>query len=118
MAVKHIDLDDCYTPASEDQDIVLSVEIGDGQEGSYSIFLGSKLVKSNAPARLGRKADLMGKNTIISATIVDELRETNWTSITVSIMEGGGPPIVFGPYKAQAEHHLDTVIYSLKLLHR
>jgi len=118
MAVKHIDLDDCYTPASDDQDIVVQVEIGDGQEGSYSIFSGSRLVKSNGAARLGRKADIMGKNTIISATIVDELRETNWTSITVLISEGEGKPTVFGPYKAQAEHHLDTVIYSLKLLHQ
>lgn len=118
MAVKHVDLDDCYTPETSDQEITVKVEIGEGQEGSYSIFLGTKLIKANGPARLGKKEDIMGKNTIVSVTIVDELRETNWTSITVLVSEENGKTSQFGPYKAQAVTHLDTVIYSLKLVHQ
>ena len=118
MAVKHIDLDDCFVPKTTDKDIIADVTIGDGQEGSYSIFLGTKLIKSNGPAKLGKKSDIMGKNTIITVTIVDELKETNWTSITVLLHEGEEPVTTFGPYKAQAENHLDTVIYSLKLVHK
>ena len=59
---------------------------------------------------------MVGKNIIISVTIVDLLRETNWTSMTVIIMEGIDRVTIFGPYKAQAEKHLDTVIYTLKLI--
>jgi hypothetical protein len=118
MAVKHVDLDDCYLPKSDDKKIVVDVKIGDGQQGSYSIFLGHELIASNAPAKLGTKADIAGKRTTISVTIVDELKETNWTSITVHVKEGNGEPVKFGPYKVQAENHLDTVIYTLKLLHQ
>ena len=117
MAVKHVDLDDCYIPKTDDQDIIVDVEIGDGQDGSYAIFSGPVLVKANAPANLGKKSDVMGKSTIVSATIVDELDETNWTSITVRVKEGPGNPAIFGPYKAQAENNNDTVIYTLKLVH-
>jgi hypothetical protein len=117
MAVKHVDLDDCYTPKSNDKEVVVDVLIGDGQAGSYSVFLGAEFIEANAPARLGKKADIMGKNTIVSVTIVDELLETNWTSMTVVITEGGGRPTKFGPYKVQAENHLDTIVYTLKLMH-
>lgn len=118
MAVKHVDLDDCYIPKTNDKDIVVDVEIGDGQEGSYSIFLGPEFIEANAPANLGKKADVIGKKTTVSVTIVDELVETNWTSMTVFIKEGHGKPAQFGPYKALAENHLDTVIYTLKLVHQ
>lgn len=118
MAVKHVDLDDCYVPKSNDKEIVLDVEIGDGQDGSFAIFLGTSFLVANAPAKLGKKADVMGKSTIISATVVDVLQETNWTSMTVLVTEGNGKPTRFGPYKAQAETHLDTVIYTLKLVHQ
>lgn len=118
MSVKHVDLDDCYIPKADNQIITVDVEIGDGQSGSYSIFLGTKLMKANGPAKLGKKGDIMGKKTRVSVTIVDELQETNWTSMTVLIAEGAGTPTKFGPYKVRAENHLDTVIYTLKLVHQ
>lgn len=118
MAVKHVDLDDFYFPKTDDKDIIVNVEIGEGQEGSYAIFLGTDFIEANAPANLGKKADVITKKTTISVTIVDELEETNLTSITVLITEGPGRPTKFGPYKAQAENHLDTVIYTLKLAHQ
>ena len=117
MAVKHVDLDDCYIPKTNDKEIVVDVEIGDGQAGSYSIFLGAEFIEANAPAKLGTKADIMGKKTTISVTIVDELQETNWTSMTVLLSEGAGKATKFGPYKIQAENHLDTILYTLKLVH-
>ncbi len=101
MAVKHVDLDDCYIPKTSDQDIIVDVAIGDGQEGSYSVFLGKKA----------------GKKTTVSVTIVDELKETNWTSMTVFFLERG-ETTQYGPYKMRAENHLDTIIYTLKLIHQ
>lgn len=115
MAVKHVDFDDTYSIQTIIKDIVVDVEIGDGQVGSYSVFLGRKLINSNAPARIGKKADVSGKKTIISVTVVDTLKETNWTSMTVLITEGATKTI-YGPYKVMAENHLDIVIYTLKLV--
>lgn len=117
MAVKHVDLDDCYIPHTDNKDIVVDVEIGDGQGGSYSIFLGTDFIEANNAANLGRKGDIIGKTTTVSVTIVDKLKETNWTSITVFLTEGS-KKAQFGPYKVQAENHLDTVIYTLKLVHQ
>jgi hypothetical protein len=117
MAVKHVDLEDCYNPTSNNKDITVSVKIGDGQEGSYAIFLGTELVSVDSPGKLGKKGDVVGKNTIISVTIVDELEETNWTSITVNVKEGSEIK-QFGPYRMQAENNNDTVIYTLKLVHQ
>lgn len=117
MAVKHVDLDDRYVPKTTDEDIIVDVKIGDGQEGSYAIFLGTDFIEANAPANLGKKADVSGKKTTVSVTIVDELKETNWTSMTVFVTEGSHLT-KFGPYSVQAENHLDTVIYTLKLVHQ
>lgn len=117
MAVSHVDLDDCYIPITSDQEIFVDVKIGDGQEGSYSIFLGKNLIKSNARANIGKRADVASKKTTVSVTIVDELKETNWTSMTVFFTEGLNETR-FGPYKMQAQHHLDTIIYTLKLIHQ
>ena len=118
MAVKLVDLDDVYIPKTEDKDIIVDVTIGDGQDGSYAIFLGTDFIEANAPANLGKKANVVGKKTTVSVTIVDELQETNWTSMTVYVSEGPGKPAKFGPYKSQAENHLDTIIYTLKLSHQ
>ena len=118
MAVKHIDLDDCYNVKTGDKEIVVKVDVGDGQKGSYLIFLGTKFISANAPGTLGKKADVVNKKTTISVTIVDTLKETNWTSMTVYVQEGSGQPKKYGPYSAEAEHHLDTIIYTLKLLNQ
>ena len=117
MAVKHIDLDDCYNAKTEDKDIVVDVTIGDGQEGSYSIFFANQFIEANAPATIGKKDEVTGKRTTVSVTVVDELQETNWTSMTVWVQEGNHQT-KYGPYSAQAENHLDTVIYTLKLWHQ
>lgn len=115
MAVHHVDLDDCYQPKTADQDILVSVKIGDGQKGAYSIFLGRDLVTSNEEANLGKAADVGNKDILITVAIRDTLRQTNWTSMTVTVREGGDDSR-FGPYKMQAEKHLDTIIYTLKLV--
>jgi hypothetical protein len=117
MAVKNVHLDDCYIPKSQDQNITVEVTIGDGQSGSYSIFLGKTLVSVNEPAHLGTRADIQGTRTTIAVVIVDELKETNWTSISARFIEGG-EVAEFGPYKTQAENHLDTIIYTLKVVHQ
>lgn len=117
MAVKHVDLDDRYIPKTSDSEISVRVVIGDGQKGSYSIFLGKTLISVNKKGKLGTKAAIGTRNTIISATVVDTLKQTNWTSMTVFVEENG-QTTKYGPYSVQAEKHLDTIIYSLKLVHK
>lgn len=116
MAVTYVDLNDRYIPTSDTDDILVDVLIGDGQEGAYVIFSGGTLISTNEEANLGTAADIDGRDTIISVTIVDELEETNWTSITVIVTEDD-KTTTFGPYKKQAEQHLDTIIYTLKISH-
>ncbi|MEO6549039.1 MAG: hypothetical protein ABIN94_13615 [Ferruginibacter sp.] len=118
MAVKHVDLDDVYLPKTTNKDIIVDVIIGEGQDGAYVIFFDTDFISSNAPANIGKKADVVGKKTTVSVVIVDELEETNLTSMTVVITEGGNNTTEIGPFKAQAENHLDTVIYTLKLTHQ
>ena len=117
MAVKFVDLADTYKPKTSTKDIIVDVTIGDGQVGSYSIFLDREFINSDAPGNIGKKKDVSGKNTIVVVPIVDVLEETNWTSMTVTVTEGEHTT-VYGPYKALAENHLDTVIYSLKIVNQ
>lgn len=117
MAVTYVDLSDRYIPSTTTNDIIISVAIGDGQQGAYVVFSGGTLVGVNEPANLGNKAAITGKDTVVSVTIVDELEETNWTSVTVTITEGT-QITTLGPYKKQAENHLDTIIYTLKIVHQ
>ncbi len=118
MATKLVELNESYLPKTADKDIIVDVKIGDGQDGSYAIFLGSDFIEANAPANLGKKKNVVGKKTTISVTIVDQLEETNMTSMTVFVSEGSTKTKKFGPYKAEAEAHLDTVVYTLKLSHQ
>jgi len=115
MAVKFIDLNDSYKIKTATEDIIVDVQIGDGQVGAYSIFLGQKFISANTPANLDKKANVKGKSTIVSVTVADVLEETNWTSMTVFVKEDESKT-TYGPYKALAENHLDTVIFSLKLI--
>ena len=116
MAIINVDIDAAYTPKTEDQDIKVSVMVGDGQKGAYVIFLGKELKGTNTEAILGTKADVVGKTTIVVTTIIDTLQETNWTSVTVTISEGN---LIekFGPYTRQVPQNFDMVIYTLKILH-
>lgn len=119
MAVKHIDLEERYIPKTNRDEIIIEVVIGDGGDatGSYAVFLGKEFIESNAPANIGKKANLKNKRTTISCTIPDVLKETNWTSITVIITEGSNLTKL-GPYKAEVEAHLDTAVYTLKITHQ
>ena len=120
MAIKHIDLDDKFIPKTTNKEIVVEVMIGDALDevGSYSVFLGTEFISANEPANLGKKSNLKGKKTTIAVVVPDVLKETNWTSMTVIVIEGDEIPTQFGPYKAEVEEHLDTAIFTLKLSHQ
>jgi hypothetical protein len=117
MAISYIDLNGSYQPRTEDENIKVAVQIGNGQTGSYAIFLGKVLKGANKPAVLGKKADIVDKTTIITVTITDLLDETNWTSMSVTVTEGKFETEL-GPYEKQVGHSMDTVIYTLKLVHQ
>ena len=114
MSITYVNLEDEYKVQTDNEDISISVAIGDGQSGAYVIFLGKELKGTNALASLGKKQNVVGENALIAVTIADTLEQTNWTSIAVNIKEGEiSTP--YGPYKKQAPQHLDTVIYTLKI---
>lgn len=114
MATTYVEIEDKYIPKTSDQPIFVSAEIGNGQTGAYVIFLDKKLKGNNATANMGVKADVLGKKSIISATVVDTLDETNWTSLTIKIKEGANEQ-VYGPYTKEVATHLDTVCYIIKI---
>lgn len=115
MAVTYVEIEDRYKPKTAEEPIEVSVIIGDGQSGGYLIFLEQKLKASNKAAKLGRARDVVEKRTIVSATVVDEMDETNWTSVTVVITEGS-TQTRYGPYSKQAAQNLDTICYLIKIL--
>lgn len=117
MAVKFVDLKDNYTIKTKTKDIIVDVTIGDGQSGNYSISLGKNLIEINAPATMGKQADVAGKRTIVSVKVNDTLTETNQTSITVTVTEGASVT-TYGPYSQEVDQHLDSVIYTLKLMNQ
>ncbi len=117
MSVKNIDLGTvAYIPVTDDKDIIIEVKIGNAgdEEGSYAVFLGKVFIDANAPANMGKKADVSGQKATVSVTIVDELEETNWTSMTVIIREGNHE-IAFGPYSEEVDEQNDTINYILKI---
>lgn len=115
MAITYIEIEDRYRPTSADQPIEVSVRIGDAQTGGYLIFLDKDLKGANKNAKLGTAAQVIGKRTIVAATVVDELNSTNWTSVTVFIEEGN-KKTQYGPYSKEASQHLDTISYNIKIL--
>lgn len=117
MAVTFVDLKDVYNIKTKTKDIIVDVTIGDGQSGNYSISLGKNLVEMNGPANLGKQADVAGKKTVVSVKVNDTLTETNQTSMTVTVTEGASVT-TFGPYSQEVDQHLDSVIYTLKLMNQ
>ncbi len=114
MAVTFVDLKDTYTAKTKTKDIIVDVSIGDGQSGNYSISLDKKLIEMNAAATMGKAADVSGKKIIVSVKVNDTLKETNQTSIIVTVTEGANVA-TFGPYSKEVAQQLDSVIYTLKI---
>lgn len=117
MAITYVEIEDRYKPKNMNESITVSVIIGDGQTGAYLIFLDQHLKGANKSAKIGKATDVLGKRTIISATVVDELDQTNWTSLTITIAEGNSTT-QYGPYSKEASKHLDTICYIIKILNK
>ncbi len=115
MAVTFVEIEDRYQPKTKTLPIEAHVTIGDGQNGAYLIFLDQQLKGNNDMAVLGNAAAVKGKRTIVSATVVDTMDETNWTSLTVTIKEGNNET-VYGPYSKEVAENLDTVCFIVKIL--
>jgi hypothetical protein len=115
MAITYVQIDDRYKPKTNTENIRVLVQIGDGQPGGYLIFLNQSLMGTNQEVSIGKAVDVLGKRILVSATVVDQLEETNWTSATVIIQEGA-ERTVYGPYSKEAEKHLDTICYIIKIL--
>ncbi len=115
MASVFVDIDVACKPVGNDHPISVDVIIGDGQRGTYEIFLGSDLKGSNVSATLGTGAHVRGKRTLVSVTIPDTLKETNWTSVTVRLTEDTKTESF--SFKKLVPAHMDTAIYSINIFH-
>jgi hypothetical protein len=115
MALTYVEIEDRYKCITQTQPLITEVIIGDAQNGAYLIFLDQELKGINKTANLGNASNVKNKRTIISATVVDTLDETNWVSITVNIKEGSNTT-VYGPYSKEASNNLDTVCFIIKIL--
>ncbi|MEK6781713.1 MAG: hypothetical protein AABY93_08400 [Bacteroidota bacterium] len=114
MAISYVDLDDVY-PIANNNNLNLEISVGDGQPNySISVFLDQERKGTSELIPLGTVDDVGGKKVMIVIVVQDRLTQTNWTSFTAKIKQGGAERI-FGPYKKQAENHLDTIIYTLKI---
>jgi hypothetical protein len=115
MAISYVEIEDRYFVQPSDKDnISVNVIIGNGQTGGYLIFLDKKFIAANKSANLKVANKLAGKKCLVSVTIKDLLDETNWTSVTVEVVNGDKSKI-YGPYSKEAAAHLDTICYSFSL---
>jgi hypothetical protein len=128
MPIHHIDQDALFKFRSANDSVFIDVEFGNGQPGSYVVHLDNKPVGARPlpasgnedrfpPVALGKVSQVGKKSILVAATVRDTSNKTNWTSVTIRIKEGNREPQTFGPYSYQVPKHLDTVIYTLTLIH-
>lgn len=110
-----VEIEDRYKPVASNQDIQVAVTIGDAQEGASIILLEQTFLSANGTAVIGQAPAVLRKRTVISATVVDVMGETNWTSVTVTFTENGQQK-VFGPYSKEVKADRDTVCYLIQIL--
>jgi hypothetical protein len=115
MAVQYVDLDALYNLDNNNDDVEVKVIVGDGQPNySINVFLDQSLLGSGPNINLGPASELRGKRLMIVVVVQDRLEVTNWTSFTAWIRQGR-KETQYGPYSKEAENHMDTVIYTLKI---
>lgn len=105
-----------FLPATEHTDVACKVFVGNGQSGTYLILLDDALLSVDQPATLGKKSDIIGKTTYVIAHVTDVLQETNWTSLSITLLEGDHETH-FGPYNYQVQHQNDEVDFTIQIHH-
>jgi hypothetical protein len=80
-------------PVTDGQNVRLHVNIGDGQAGGSSVFLGPDMITAGheIDVDLGPGERLRGMLLVISSTVVDVQPATNRVSTFVDLT-GGNPP--------------------------
>ncbi|MDF2382563.1 hypothetical protein JMG10_13855 [Nostoc ellipsosporum NOK] len=127
MPIHHIDQDALFVFQSSNDPVILWVEFGNGQPGSYVVHVDKTPIaarpipvtgkKDRFPAvELGTVKQIGNKTILVAATVRDTSTKTNWTAVTIYLKEGNREPLVYGPYSYQVPKHLDTVIYTLTLI--
>jgi hypothetical protein len=113
----HEDHDAVYVPLQQEVPVMVSVQVGDGQVGSYTVFVDGEPKSYNQPISVGTGAGMRDQKTMVITTVRDTLRETNWTSITI-IVEEGEDVTVIGPYKREVPKQGDSCIYTISITHQ
>jgi hypothetical protein len=110
-----VEIEDRYKPVTTDQDIQVSVKIGNAQEGASIILLEQTFLSATGSAIIGKASMVLRKRTIVSATVVDIRDQTNHTSVTVTVTEDGKEKH-YGPYSKKVAKDKDTVCYLIEIL--
>lgn len=116
MAVINVEIEEKYLIGDDSEAVAVFAEFGNGQPGGgYVVFLDQELKGLNGLVEIGLPSELCNKWTIISGTIIDKLEETNWTSISVTVIQGNHKTS-YGPYSKLVSKNFDTVCYLIKIL--
>mgnify|MGYP003579200913 CR=1 FL=1 len=110
-----VEIEDRYKPVATDQDIQVSVTVGNAHASASMILLDKKFLSANGTAVIGQGPSVLRKRTVISATVLDAKGEANWPSVTVTFTENGQQK-VFGPYSKEAKADQGTICYFIQIL--
>lgn len=78
-------------PLEDGEEVFLSVQVGEGQLGFTTAFLGDEKKASRREVSrfpLGPASELRGKVLVVSTTVVDIQKEHDRTSVTVVLGDG------------------------------
>lgn len=113
MATQYYNRDEKYQSKNDNNSISLSVVSGNGQGGSYIVFLGSKFLGANESVPLGTGGECKNQNLQIVVTIQDKLTETNWTGVIVILSENGTNTQY--SYAEELPKDLDVASYNINI---
>jgi molybdopterin synthase catalytic subunit len=114
MATVYCEVDVQYQIQDSTKTLSINAELFDGQGGAYAFFLNETFKAVNKKTNLGKGATIKGGVVTVSSTVKDKLEETNWTSIDITLYEGDTETKTYS-YSKEAEKHLDTVQYIIKI---
>jgi hypothetical protein len=95
-------------------EVFLTVSIGDAQIGGSIVLIGSKAIGRNQIEKLslGDGADLKGKSVKIKTTVADVNDQSNRTSVTYKF--SGGPNPLNTEVTSEVDNDGDSMVFNAK----
>lgn len=77
-----------HTLQSENDDVSIAVNFGNGHNGKYKIYKNGEKISSNEPAEAGTAQACDGATIRVIAVIPNTVSQTKWTNVKVTVKEG------------------------------